>query len=49
MIKNINQKKKKYKVKYEKFHKKYNYLDSKDCSRKVLEECVFDAEDKTDC
>ena len=49
MIKNINQEQKKYKVKYEKFHKKYNYLDSKDCSRKVLEECVFDAEDKTDC
>lgn len=48
MIKNINQEQKKYKVKYEKFHKKYNYLDSKDCSRKVLEECVFDAEDKTD-
>ena len=48
-IKNIRQEQKKYQKKYESFHKKYNYLDDKDCSRKVLEECVFPAEDKTDC
>ena len=39
-IKNIRQEQKKYQKKYENFHKKYNYLDDKDCSRKVLEECV---------
>ena len=48
-IKNIRQEQKKYQKKYENFHKKYNYLDDKNCSRKVLEECVFHAEDKTDC
>lgn len=39
-IKNIRQESDKYQKKYENFHKKYNYLDGKDCSRKVLEECV---------
>jgi CDP-glycerol glycerophosphotransferase len=28
---------KRYKSKYDKFNKKYNYLDGNDCSKKVLE------------
>ena len=36
-ISNISSYYKKYKNKYDKFNKKYNYLDGKDCSKKVLE------------
>lgn len=36
-ISNISNYSKKYKSKYDKFNKKYNYLDGVDCSKKVLE------------
>ncbi len=36
-ISNISSYFKKYKSKYDKFNKKYNYLDGNDCSKKVLE------------
>ena len=32
----------KYKVKYERFNKKFNYLDSDSSSKKVVKECILD-------
>lgn len=37
----------KYKVKYIKFNKKFNYLDSESSSKKVVKECILDGESKT--
>lgn len=37
----------KFKLKYEKFNKKFNYLDSAKTAEKVVKECILDAKNKT--
>lgn len=39
-IKNINNYDRKYKEKYERFNKKYNYLDDGKASRRLVKECI---------
>ena len=39
-IKNLDKYEDKYKLKYEKFNKKYNYLDDGKASKRVVEECI---------
>ena len=46
VIKNISSYQKRYQLKYQKFHQKFNYLDGKDCSKKVLEECILNGRNK---
>lgn len=39
-IKNIENIEKEYKEKYRKFNEKFNYLDDKDSSKRVVETCI---------
>ena len=39
-IKKLDKYEEKYKIKYEKFNKKYNYLDDEKASKRIVKECI---------